>query len=147
MKKAYLLLADGTLFEGTALGAEGQSIGEVVFNTGMAGYQEVLTDPSYFGQTVCMTYPLAGNYGLNRDDYESKRSWVRGFIVRESCPYPSNWRADITLDVDLEIEDKYTLISIVEDRLEPSFREEGSARDLAENIVDELMRDYVFVRK
>ena len=87
MKKAYLLLADGTLFEGTALGAEGQSIGEVVFNTGMAGYQEVLTDPSYFGQTVCMTYPLAGNYGLNRDDYESKRSWVRVFILRESCPY------------------------------------------------------------
>ena len=104
MKKAYLLLADGTLFEGTALGAEGQSIGEVVFNTGMAGYQEVLTDPSYFGQTVCMTYPLAGNYGLNRDDYESKRSWVRGFIVRESCPYPSNWRADITLDAYLKRE-------------------------------------------
>ena len=104
MKKAYLLLADGTLFEGTALGAEGQSIGEAVFNTGMAGYQEVLTDPSYFGQTVCMTYPLAGNYGLNRDDYESKRSWVRGFIVRESCPYPSNWRADITLDAYLKRE-------------------------------------------
>ena len=72
MKKAYLLLADGTLFEGTAVGYEGQSIGEVVFNTGMAGYQEVLTDPSYYGQVVTMTYPLVGNYGINFDDYESR---------------------------------------------------------------------------
>ena len=76
MKKAYLLLADGTLFEGTAVGYEGQSIGEVVFNTGMAGYQEVLTDPSYYGQVVTMTYPLVGNYGINFDDYESRKSWV-----------------------------------------------------------------------
>ena len=65
MKKAYLLLAYGTLFEGKAVGYEGNSTGEVVFNTGMAGYQEVLTDPSYYGQTVCMTYPLIGNYGIN----------------------------------------------------------------------------------
>ena len=72
MKKAYLLLADGTLFEGTAVGYEGQSIGEVVFNTGMAGYQEVLTDPSYYGQVVTMTYPLVGNYGINFEDYESR---------------------------------------------------------------------------
>ena len=74
MKKAYLLLADGTLFEGTAVGYEGQSIGEVVFNTGMAGYQEVLTDPSYYGQVVTMTYPLVGNYGINFEDYESRKS-------------------------------------------------------------------------
>lgn len=98
MKKAYLLLADGTLFTGTAVGYEGQSTGEIVFNTGMAGYQEVLTDPSYYGQTVCMTYPLIGNYGINFEDYESRKSWVSGFIMREMCEYPSNWRAKLTLD-------------------------------------------------
>ena len=74
MKKAYLLLADGTLFEGYSVGYEGQSTGEVVFNTGMAGYQEVLTDPSYYGQIVTMTYPLIGNYGINFDDYESAKA-------------------------------------------------------------------------
>lgn len=98
MKKAFLLLADGTLLEGTAVGYEGQCTGEVVFNTGMAGYQEVLTDPSYFGQIVTMTYPLVGNYGLTPSDYESHKSWVSGFIMRELCEYPSNWRCEISLD-------------------------------------------------
>ena len=98
MKKAYLLLADGTLFEGYSVGYEGQSIGEVVFNTGMAGYQEVLTDPSYYGQIVTMTYPLIGNYGINFEDYESRKSWVSGFIMREIAEYPSNWRCKLTLD-------------------------------------------------
>ncbi len=98
MKKAYLLLADGSLLSGQAVGAEGCAIGEVVFNTGMAGYQEVLTDPSYYGQMVCMTYPLIGNYGINFDDYESRKSWVSGFIMRELCEYPSNWRCKLTLD-------------------------------------------------
>lgn len=102
MKKAFLLLANGMCLEGTQLGAEGKSMGEVVFNTGMAGYQEVLTDPSYFGQVVCMTYPLIGNYGINADDFESGKSWVRGFIMRESCPYPSNWRSRETLDAYLK---------------------------------------------
>ena len=88
MKKAFLLLADGTLFEGTACGYEGCSIGEVVFNTGMVGYQEVLTDPSYYGQTVCMTYPLVGNYGINLEDDESHKSWVSGYIMREMCDIP-----------------------------------------------------------
>lgn len=98
MKKAYLLLADGTRFEGRAAGYEGQSIGEVVFNTGMAGYQEVLTDPSYYGQIVTMTYPLIGNYGINFEDYESRKSWVSGFIMRDMSEYPSNWRSRMTLD-------------------------------------------------
>ena len=98
MKRAYLLLADGTLFEGYSVGYEGQSIGEVVFNTGMAGYQEVLTDPSYYGQIVTMTYPLIGNYGINFEDYESRKSWVSGFIMREIAEYPSNWRCRLTLD-------------------------------------------------
>lgn len=91
--KAFLLLEDGTVFEGNSFGMEGQVVGEVVFNTGMTGYQEVLTDPSYCGQIVCMTYPLIGNYGVNIDDIESLRPQVKGFIVRELCKTPSNWRS------------------------------------------------------
>ncbi len=91
--KAFLLLEDGTVFEGNGFGMEGKVIGEVVFNTGMTGYQEVLTDPSYCGQIVCMTYPLIGNYGVNIDDIESSKPQVKGFIVREVCKTPSNWRS------------------------------------------------------
>ena len=91
--KAFLLLEDGTVFEGNSFGMEGEVVGEVVFNTGMTGYQEVLTDPSYCGQIVCMTYPLIGNYGVNLDDIESSKPQVKGFIVRELCKTPSNWRS------------------------------------------------------
>ncbi|PYG89914.1 carbamoyl-phosphate synthase small subunit [Ruminiclostridium sufflavum DSM 19573] len=91
--KAFLLLEDGTVFEGNSFGMEGDVVGEVVFNTGMTGYQEVLTDPSYCGQIVCMTYPLIGNYGVNLDDIESVKPQVKGFIVRELCQTPSNWRS------------------------------------------------------
>ena len=92
--KAYLLLEDGTRFEGSAIGEVGVAIGETVFNTGMTGYQEVLTDPSYYGQMVAMTYPLIGNYGVNQIDPESGRSWVRGYIVRELDRAPSNFRCE-----------------------------------------------------
>ena len=92
VKKAMLALEDGTVYEGRAFGAEGEKEGEVVFNTSMTGYQEVLTDPSYKGQIVTMTYPLIGNYGVNPDDFESKGPWVEGFAVREYCDHPSNWR-------------------------------------------------------
>lgn len=112
MKKAYLLLSDGTLYSGQAAGAEGCAIGEVVFNTGMAGYQEVLTDPSYYGQTVCMTYPLIGNYGINFEDYESRKSWVSGFIMRELCEAPSNWRCKLTLDEYLKRQNVVALTGI-----------------------------------
>lgn len=95
--KAILALEDGTFFEGKAFGAEGEQWGEAVFNTGMTGYQEILTDPSYCGQIVIMTYPLIGNYGINKDDYESKKSYVRGFVVRENCDRPSNWRASYSI--------------------------------------------------
>ena len=98
VKKALLALADGTLFEGSSFGAEGETVGEVVFNTSMTGYQEVLTDPSYKGQMVVMTYPLIGNYGINLEDIESKAPAVEGFIVKEACPYPSNWRSARGLD-------------------------------------------------
>ena len=91
--QAYLALEDGTIFTGEAFGATGEQWGEVVFNTGMTGYQEVLTDPSYCGQIVVMTYPLIGNYGINKDDFEAKNSFVRGFVVKESCDRPSNWRS------------------------------------------------------
>lgn len=97
-KKAILALADGTVFEGYSFGAEGETTGEVVFNTSMCGYQEVLTDPSYKGQIVAMTYTQIGNYGVDEEDIESSRLWLEGFIVRESCNYPSNWRAKETID-------------------------------------------------
>lgn len=90
---AILALEDGTIFYGSSFGAEGEIIGEIVFNTGMTGYQEVLTDPSYCGQVVTMTYPLIGNYGVNFDDMESNRPQVKGFVVRELCKTPSNWRS------------------------------------------------------
>jgi carbamoyl-phosphate synthase small subunit len=89
---AILALADGTVFEGTSFGYDGECTGEVVFNTGMTGYQEVLTDPSYKGQIVTMTYPEIGNTGINPEDVESNRPWVEGFIVREAWGPPSNWR-------------------------------------------------------
>ena len=93
MKKAILALADGTIFEGRALGFEGETSGEVVFNTAMTGYQEILTDPSYKGQMVVMTCSHLGNYGIAHEDFESRRIWAEGFIVREATRYPSNWRA------------------------------------------------------
>jgi carbamoyl-phosphate synthase small subunit len=100
-RPALLALADGRVFRGEALGASGEAGGEVVFNTSMTGYQEILTDPSYRGQMVCMTYPLIGNYGLNAEDVESRRPWLSGFIVKEACPLPSSWRAQIPLDAYL----------------------------------------------
>ncbi|RKN86860.1 glutamine-hydrolyzing carbamoyl-phosphate synthase small subunit [Paenibacillus ginsengarvi] len=96
--QARLLLEDGTLFIGKAFGSEGESAGEVVFNTGMSGYQEVLSDPSYCGQIVTMTYPLIGNYGISRDDFESIRPFIHGFVVREHEEVPSNWRAEYSID-------------------------------------------------
>jgi carbamoyl-phosphate synthase small subunit len=97
VKPAVLALADGRVFRGEALGAAGEADGEVVFNTSMTGYQEILTDPSYRGQIVVMTYPLIGNYGINDEDVESRRPWVNGFAVKEASASPSSWRARRTL--------------------------------------------------
>jgi carbamoyl-phosphate synthase small subunit len=94
---AKLALEDGTVFTGTAFGASGTSEGEVVFNTSMTGYQEILTDPSYAGQMVTMTYPLIGNYGINKTDVESRHVSVKGFIIKELSPIASNYRSDMTL--------------------------------------------------
>src|SRR5436189_5516390 len=95
--KAILALSDGTHYIGRPFGAEGEAVGEVVFNTSMTGYQEILTDPSYEGQLVAMTYPEIGNVGVNREDVESRRPYVRGFVVREYREAPSSWRAGESL--------------------------------------------------
>lgn len=95
--KAYLVLEDGTVYEGSALGATGSIAGEVVFTTGMTGYQETLTDPSYAGQIVTMTYPLIGNCGANDEDMESPKPYLNGLVVKEACTSPSNWRRQETL--------------------------------------------------
>jgi carbamoyl-phosphate synthase small subunit len=100
--KRYLVLSDGTIYQGQPLGASGVTTGEVVFNTGMTGYQEILTDPSYAGQIVLLTYPLIGNYGINEDDFESDRIQPTGLIVREACEMPSNWRASKSVHQLLE---------------------------------------------
>src|SRR5205814_2580407 len=102
VKPALLALEDGRTFRGRAWGAAGEVCGEMVFNTSMSGYQEVLTDPSYAGQIVCMTYPLIGNYGVTSADAESSRPWVEGFVVREASRVASNWRAEETLDAYLK---------------------------------------------
>lgn len=96
--KSVLVLEDGTYFPGMGFGAEGEVIGEVVFNTSMTGYQEIITDPSYNGQIVTMTYPLIGNYGFNSKDNESSGAHVEGFIVKELCDYPNNWRCSVGTD-------------------------------------------------
>lgn len=96
-KKAYLVLEDGSIYQGEPLGADSFGFGEVVFNTSMTGYQEMLTDPSYAGQLVTLTYPLAGNYGINAEDFESRRIQIAGLIVREHCDQPSHGGSDRTL--------------------------------------------------
>ncbi|MBK8465372.1 MAG: glutamine-hydrolyzing carbamoyl-phosphate synthase small subunit [Chloracidobacterium sp.] len=97
MTQAILVLEDGRTFKGASFGADGESFGEMVFNTSMSGYQEILTDPSYAGQVVCMTYPLIGNYGTNQEDIESRRPWVEGFVVREANRIASNFRSTASL--------------------------------------------------
>ena len=100
--KAFLILEDGTVFTGKSIGADREVISEIVFNTSMTGYLEVLTDPSYAGQAVVMTYPLIGNYGICYEDMESERPWVDGFIVRELSRMPSNFRCEDTIQNFLE---------------------------------------------
>ena len=101
-KKAILALSDGKVFEGISFGAEGETSGEIVFNTSITGYQEILTDPSYKGQIVNMTYPLIGNYGICDEDHESMQPYAEGLIIKELSPFPSNWRSKMSLDEFLE---------------------------------------------
>ncbi len=124
-EKAYLLLADGTIFEGLHFGIPGTAIGEVVFTTAMTAYQETLTDPSYFGQLVTQTFPLIGNYGVNRADNESTRSYIRGYIVREWCDTPSNFRMEGDIDTFLRDQGIVGIYHIDTRRLTRKIREVG----------------------
>jgi carbamoyl-phosphate synthase small subunit len=123
--KAILALSDGAVFEGQAFGATGMTTGEVVFNTGMTGYQEVLTDPSYAGQIVTLTYPLIGNYGINVDDVESRQVQVSGFVVRELADVYSNWRANQSLDEFLKTNNVIGITGIDTRALTRRLRHEG----------------------
>jgi carbamoyl-phosphate synthase small subunit len=113
--EAILALEDGTVFHGHAAGAEGEARGEVVFNTSMTGYQEVLTDPSYSGQIVTMTCPEIGNYGVSSEDVESRAPQVAGFIIRDESPVASNWRSERTLR-DYLVENRIVAISDIDTR-------------------------------
>lgn len=127
-KPAILALEDGKVFEGFSFGADGEAYGEVVFNTSMSGYQEILTDPSYKGQMVCMTYPLIGNYGVNKEDIESAKPFVEGFIVKESSRIYSNYRATEDLSSYLK-KNKIVGIEGIDTRaLTKHLREEGAKK-------------------
>jgi carbamoyl-phosphate synthase small subunit len=128
--KAILLLEDGTVFEGTSFGAKGQKCGEVVFNTSMAGYQEITTDPSYYEQIITMTYPLIGNYGTNALDAESKKVYAAGFIVKENCEYPSNWRNEQSLSEYLKANNVVGLAGIDTRKLVKHIRTQGAMRGI-----------------
>lgn len=124
-QKAYLLLANGQVFEGKSFGATGTTIGEVVFATGMTGYQETLTDPSYYGQICTQTFPLNGNYGVNSEDFESTKCWMKGYIVREWCQVPSNFRCENDIDSFLKAQDVIGLYGIDTRQLTRVIRESG----------------------
>ena len=128
MKKRLLILEDGTVFTGTAFGSDVASQGEVVFTTGMTGYQETLSDPSFYGQIVTLTYPLIGNYGINRDDFESITPAIRGFVVRELADQPSNWRSDMTLDAYLKSQNIPGIEGIDTRKLTRIIRTKGAVR-------------------
>ncbi|MDE7268291.1 MAG: carbamoyl phosphate synthase small subunit [Lachnospiraceae bacterium] len=141
--KAFLILEDGTVFEGTHIGADKEVISEIVFNTSMAGYLEVLTDPSYAGQAVCMTYPLIGNYGICKEDMESLKPWTDGFIVRELSRNFSNFRADFSIQQFLEENNVSGIAGIDTRALTKMLREKGTMNGMIttnENyVLDEIL--------
>jgi carbamoyl-phosphate synthase small subunit len=133
-RRATLLLEDGRVFHGKGHGFEGEAVGEVVFNTSMTGYQEILTDPSYAGQIVTMTYPLIGNTGINREDIESRRPFLEAFVVRRMSPIPSNWRSSDSLD-DYLTEHRIPAISDIDTRaLVRHIRLKGSMRGVVSRV-------------
>jgi len=128
--KAILLLEDSTIFEGDSFGAIGQKCGEVVFNTSMTGYQEILTDPSYNEQIIVMTYPLIGNYGTNKADWESEKVFANGFIVKENCEYPSNWRNKDSLNDYLKSNNVIGLEGVDTRKLVKHIRTQGAMKGI-----------------
>ncbi len=147
--KKQLILEDGTVFVGKGFGSETETIGEVVFNTGMTGYQEILSDPSYCGQIVTLTYPLIGNYGINRDDFESINPAVQGLIVKENAEFPSNWRTELSLHDYLKMKKIPGIAGIDTRKLTKIIRQHGTLKGMicgieedAEEIVAKLrMKD------
>ena len=138
-----LVLEDGTTLRGKGFGARGESFGEMVFNTGMTGYQETLTDPSYCGQIVAMTAPHIGNTGVNDEDQESHRIWVGGYVVREPSRVASSWRAQRSLDAELKAQG-ITGIAVPGTRaLTMRLREHGAMRAAVSTVEDEIGRAHV----
>jgi carbamoyl-phosphate synthase small subunit len=137
-RRALLVLEDGSVFEGTAFAGSGETMGEVVFNTGMTGYQEVITDPSYKGQIVTMTYPLVGNYGINDEDMESAGIHLEGFIVKEYQPNPSNWRMKQSLKSFLEDSGKIGIEGIDTRALTRRLRLSGSMKGIISTEIQDV---------
>ena len=136
--KAELILENGIKFYGNAFGYIKETVGEVVFTTGMTGYQETLTDPSFAGQIVTMTYPLIGNYGINLEDMESRKPFLKGFVVREKCDVPNNWRCEMNLDDFLQ-QNKIMGIEGIDTRaLTRVLRENGTMKGIITTRVDDL---------
>jgi carbamoyl-phosphate synthase small subunit len=131
---ALLVLRDGRVFRGRALGAIGETSGEVIFNTAMTGYQEILTDPSYRGQIVTMTYPMIGNYGINEEDVESHRPWANGLIVKEASACPSSWRGRVSLDDYLRAHDLVGLQAIDTRALTRHLRDAGAQDGIVSSV-------------
>ncbi len=144
-KRAWLVLEDGTVFQGSAFAGHGRALGEVVFNTSMTGYQEVLTDPSYKGQIVTMTYPLTGTYGINDEDMESSAIQVEAFIVKEYQEHPSNWRSNRGLAEFLEEHGKIGIEGIDTRALTRHIRQAGAMRGIIATDADDVkgLRDEV----
>jgi carbamoyl-phosphate synthase small subunit len=136
--KATLLLEDSTVFTGSAIGARGEKCGEAVFNTSMSGYQEILTDPSYYEQIITMTYPLIGNYGANSVDLESRKSFVSGFIVKENCKYPSSWRSEMSLDDFLKSQNIVGIEGIDTRKLVRHLRTKGAMRAIISSVDSDI---------
>jgi len=126
--KRQLVLEDGTVFNGEGFGSEKQVTGEVVFNTGMTGYQEILSDPSYCGQIVTLTYPLVGNYGINRDDFESINPAFAAFVVKEVADFPSNWRSELSLDEYMKMKNIPGISGVDTRKLTKIIRQHGTLR-------------------
>jgi carbamoyl-phosphate synthase small subunit len=137
-RKALLVLEDGSIYRGHAFAGQGEVLGEVVFNTGMTGYQEILTDPSYKGQMVTMTYPLIGNYGINHEDMESDGIHLEGFIVKEYEDYPSNWRSRVSLKAFLESHGKMGIEGIDTRALTRRIRLEGAMRGILSSVTEDI---------
>lgn len=142
MKKAFIVLEDGHVFEGQRFGAEGEALGELVFSTGMVGYIETLTDPSYYGQIIVQTFPLLGNYGMIEEDTEGKKSYVKGVVVREWCEAPSNFRADYDIDEYLKKENIVGICGLDTREITQIIREKGVMNaKIVDEVTDEVLEE------